>query len=277
MLEWFLLIVGLVGFAFASYWDLKTTEFPDWLPYLMILVAVIIQSLRSVFERNPEYLISSLLTGSVFLGIGLGLYHLKQWGDGDAWLLGVLGFLFPESPWIRTALPFPVVMIFNFFLISFFYLIFYSLALGLVHPEIIKDFTGELKKQKNKLFFFAGFFVFLACIFAGYMSYLGADFKRIVPLFLLAFIFILVMVFVHYGKFVEDNLFKKKIHVKNLKPGDVLMERKWKGLTEEEIKKLKKERKYVWIKEGVRFAPVFLITMVVSLFYGNMLVIFLGF
>ena len=84
------------------------------------------------------------------------MYYARQWGDGDAWLLGALGFLFPgatgftavavgAAPAGLPALPFPAVMLFNFFLVSFLYLIAYSLVLGLRSPRVSGKFFRYLK------------------------------------------------------------------------------------------------------------------------------------
>ena len=83
-----------------------------------------------------------------------------------------------------------------------------------------------------------------------------------------------LLVFIRYGRFVEQNLFKKKINVKDLQLGDVPVDSKWKVMTEKELAKMKKKGGSIWIKEGIRFAPVFIITILVSLFYGNLFSIF---
>jgi len=84
-----------------------------------------------------------------------------------------------------------------------------------------------------------------------------------------------ILIFVHYGRFIEKNLFKRKIKVKDLRVGDVPVGDKWRVLTHKEVKELKKKGGEIWIKEGVRFAPVFIITMLVTLFYGNLMLLFL--
>lgn len=60
---------------------------------------------------------------------------------------------------------------------------------------------------------------------------------------------------------VEKYGFKKRIRVDKLKVGDVLVSfKRWRGITEKEIEAIKKSGKtFVTIKEGVRFAPAFLI------------------
>jgi hypothetical protein len=74
-----------------------------------------------------------------------------------------------------------------------------------------------------------------------------------------------------FAKTVEDFGFKKRIPVSELKVGDVLLESKvWEGLTNEGLNKIKKSgKKFVVIKEGVRFAMAFPLALVFTLFYGD--------
>ena len=65
--------------------------------------------------------------------------------------------------------------------------------------------------------------------------------------------------------------FKKKIPVSKLREGDVLeSSRIWEGITKEQLKKIKDSRKrYVKIKDGVRFAPSFSLALIFTYFQGD--------
>ena len=78
-----------------------------------------------------------------------------------------------------------------------------------------------------------------------------------------------------FARTVENVGFKRRIHISKLKLGDVLLDNKlWEGITEKELKKLKKSRKkFVWIKEGVRFAPTFPIALLFTLYFGDAILI----
>lgn len=277
MFEWILLAIGFVGFSLAGYWDLKTTEFPDWLPYSMIVLALLVRGVYSLLSNDLTMIINSVIFGLVFLGFGLGLYFTKQWGDGDAWLMGTLGFLFPDPAGFAfvSFFPFPVVMFFNFFFIAFTYLLVYSIALGIRSREASKKFFGELRSDMKSI---AAIILIFTGLSLGLFTYLY--FYYTVPVYVLNYLltipllFALLVFFLRYGRFVEKNLFKKKIPVKDLRVGDVLIADKWKGLTEQEIRKLKEKGGEVWIKEGVRFAPVFVITLIVTLFFGSLIGLF---
>ncbi len=281
MMFWLLLVTGIIGFTLAAYWDLKTTEFPDWLPYSMIVSALVIRGIFSWIENDIWILLNSFIFGVLFLAIGLGMYLAKQWGDGDAWLLGAMGFLFPDNRGFQeymksvTGFPFQLNLLFNFFLIAFIYLIIYSVILGIKNPKQSRKFFRKLKRSLKEIGTVVGSFSVI-CLGLAYYFYIAFRIPLKSLYLLLSFPVLLfcILIFMHYGRFIEKNLFRKKVHVNRLKPGDVLVSDKWRGLTEEEVKRLKKRGGYVWIKEGVRFAPVFLITILVTLFYGGLVWLF---
>lgn len=282
MMDWLLLLIGVLGFGFAGYLDLKTTEFPDWVPYLMIVSALLVRGVFAFLAQDAWVLLSSLLVGCAFLAFGLALYFLKQWGDGDAWLLGALGFLFPYQPGISPAnmtlvarvMPYPLVSLFNFFIISFFYLVAYTMVMGIRSPKIVRGFKKELKGDIKGIVSVVVVFS-AACLAAlvGVNSILGVPFQNMsqvamFPVFLLA-----VILFVQYGKYIEDKVFKRKIPAGRLREGDVPIDSKWRTLTKKELARIRKRGGKVWVKEGVRLVPVFLITLLVNVFWGFLLLL----
>lgn len=278
MFEWILLAIGVVGFAAAGYLDLKTTEFPDWLPYSMIVLALVVRTVHSVVIGDFTPVINSVTIGLIFLGFGLALYFGKQWGDGDAWLMGALGFLFPDPSGFAFSsfFPFPVVMFFNFFFIAFFYLLVYSIALGVKSREASRQFFTELRGGLRGL---VSIIIVFTVICVGMLLYF--HYFYLIPFYVLSYIlvlpplFILLVFFLRYGRFVEKNLFKRKIPAEKLREGDVLVSDRWRGITKKEIKKLQEKGGEVWIKEGVRFAPVFVIALLVTIFYGSLITMFI--
>jgi hypothetical protein len=216
--------------------------------------------------------------GCVLLAIGLGLYFAKQWGDGDAWLLGALGFLFSSQLVFgaETVMPFPLTLISNFLFVSLVYLIIYSIFLGVRNREVNRKYVERVKEVKNRLILFIALFFIVSWSFALFFAsntvigYTGVTQMTTLP-FLLTFI----LLFSYYAKGVEENLFKRKIKTSELKEGDVVLDGKWRGLTEKEIVEIRKNNKHVWVKEGVRFAPVFIMTTLISIFYGDLILILL--
>ncbi len=274
MIEWLLLAVGMAGFGIAGYLDLKTTEFPDWIPYAVIGLAVAIRGAFAFQTGSMLLLYNSLAIGTLFLAFGLSLYCLKQWGDGDAWLLGAMGFLFPDPAGFAfsSSLPFPLVLVMNFFIVSLLYLVLYSIAIG-VKGNIFPSFATHLRGQAKMVFFAFIFFSGLSAISIYYLSTF-IPYAANIPYLLLPvpFLATAMLVFVIYGQYIEKNVFRKRIPSKDLRIGDVPVDGKWKVMTKGELARLRKTKKYVWIKEGVRFAPVFLLTLLFTLFYGSVFI-----
>jgi len=266
------IIVGLVGFGWAGWKDLKTTEFPDWIPYSMIVFAVGARAVMYFLEGDLNLLYNSGVVGILFLGFGLFLYYTKQWGDGDAWLLGAMGFLFPEGlGFATTKLPFPVMILVTFFFIAFIYIIVYSVALGVKEKKIntfLKGFRKDLLRVILITIIFSVALVFV--VWSIPTSPVWQLFYLFPPLLFL------LLVFFHYGKFIEGKVFKRRISVKNLREGDVPVGKKWRVITKKEIAALKRKGGTIWIKEGVRFAPVFVMTLIALFLLGD-ITIFLVF
>ncbi|NOX71297.1 MAG: hypothetical protein GXO64_01175 [Candidatus Micrarchaeota archaeon] len=276
--ETIFLSIAIIGFGYSAYLDLRYTEFPDWLPYSIIVAAVISRTAYylSVFglTQTALYSIGVMLgVGLVFLGFGLLLYHLKQWGDGDAWLLGGLGFLFPESsPFAIYAgnIAFPLIIVFNFFIISLIYMIAYSAVLGVRNKDINKEFMKIMKEKRTYILsMIVALFAFFTASNFFLIHYSGI--RPSVPMLILPFFLSAMIIFFNYAKAIEKKAFRKRIDVKELKEGDVVMDGKWVGVTAEDIKKLQKKGGKIWIKEGVRFAPVFILAVIATLLLGNIM------
>jgi prepilin signal peptidase PulO-like enzyme (type II secretory pathway) len=78
-------------------------------------------------------------------------------------------------------------------------------------------------------------------------------------------------------RIVERVGFRKRIRTKDLRVGDMLGQdieqlglksKLIRGLEEDEVRKIRKAVRWVWIREGVRFCPAFLIAIIVSLYFG---------
>lgn len=273
MFEIIFFLVALTGSGLAGIIDLKTTEIPDKIPYIMIILGIIGHSLISgiLWDINP--LILSLVIGSIFLGFGFLMYFAGQWGGGDAKILGAIGFLLPSFELKNILFPFPVSFFFNVFLVGAIYMIIYIFILSLIRKDIWIYLFKYFRKNYKKIIKYNLIFILSAFIFGIYTFYAYAY-----PLFLiLRFGFFIIIgtlgffLFWKFAKTVENVGFKKKIPVSELKEGDVLESSKiWEGITKKELKKIKaSKKKYVKIKDGVRFAPAFPLALLFTYFYGD--------
>lgn len=283
MLDILLILTGLIGFGLAGYYDLKTTEFPDTIPYGMIVVAILAKLASAYLTGSYDLFFTSVANGIFLLAIGLALYYLGQWGDGDAFLLGTLGFLFPIpnatfSP--DFILPLPASLVFNTFAVGSVYTILFSAFIGFTNRKVVRLFVDDV--LANLLKIAAVTVAFFALLMAAPLAlgwYLGLSVPAAFisnSLWSLPFLVFLVLMW-RYARIVDTRMFTKKIAASRLKVGDVVKTLKlWKGVTRDEVKAFKRKGGYVVIREGLRFAPVFFFAFVLTLVYGDVVLFLLG-
>lgn len=285
MFDLLYLIVAFAGSILASLWDLKTTEIPDEIPYLMILIGLSLHAFESLIAWDYSPLLNSLIVGLAFLGFGFLMYFAGQWGGGDAKLLAAIGFLLPnlsENFSSKLILPFPLSYLFNVFMIGAIYMLFYAFVLALIKRRIWKKFFEDVKASSKFLTIGAISLFFLFLFFNWFLSlHFKIKFELLFGLkysFLPMILTLAVFLLWKFAKAVEEVGFKRRIPVSELKVGDVLEESKlWEGITEKELRKIKRSgRKYVVIKEGVRFAPAFPLALAFTLWLGDYLLILLN-
>ena len=279
------LSTAFIGSSIAALWDLKTTEIPDQIPHIMVIIALVVYGVQSYAEFNYWILLTSIISGLLLLGFGFLMYFSSQWGGGDAKLLSAIGFLLPTAPsgFANLFFPFPASFLFNLFLVGAGYMIVYALILALMNKKIIERFASDMKSS-SKIFVFGSatlfvVFTLLSLLVANAFS-IQASTKFLLDnsvLLLGATIFIFIIW--KFAKAVEDVGFRKKIHISKLRVGDVLLESKlWEGITVKELRAVKKSgKRVVWIKEGVRFAPAFPLALIFTLYVGEGIFLFLNF
>jgi Flp pilus assembly protein protease CpaA len=272
------LIVAFAGSIYAAIWDLRTTEIPDEIPHAMIIFALLYYGIQSVIESNPWIFLNSVIAGGAIFILGFIMYYAGQWGGGDAKVLAAIIFLLPVS---NTVLPFPITYLLNVFVVGAGYMIIYSFALAIRNRKIFSAFFVDVRKNKavfaiGSVSLFAAFAIINYSIFtllAYPINYLSIFQNSLIPVVAAIALFSIW----RFAKAVEEVGFKRKIALSKLKVGDVLIENKiWEGITEKQLKRIKKsEKKFVWIKEGVRFAPTFPLALAFTLIYGDFLFLLL--
>jgi len=277
MLEIILIVVAFVGSVLASLFDLKTTEIPDEIPYAMMVVGIIAYVIKSFLVVSYWPFLLSVIVGLSFLGFGFLMYYMGQWGGGDAKVLSAIGFLVPVLPQqLNKTLffPFPLSFFFNVFLVGAIYMIVYAIVLSMINRKIWSVFIKDLRANARMILIFnfslIVFLFLLGSVLTRYFELVHFfnifTFGVIVALLTLSFFLLWKFV-----KTVEDVGFKKKIRISELKVGDVPLDYKiWEGITEKELEKIKKSgKKYIYIKEGVRFAPAFPMALIFTLVFGD--------
>jgi Flp pilus assembly protein protease CpaA len=277
MFELIALILAFAGSSVAAAWDLKTTEIPDYIPYIMIVVGLVIAGAQSYLQWSYWPMVSSLIVGGGLLGLGFLMYYTGQWGGGDAKLLAALGFLLPYSSLQFTPsllFPFPVTYLINIFLVGAIYMILYALVLSLFNRKIIHEFKHDVKAS-SRLFVLGAVALFVAIaavnVYLTYYFELKFSLTYIIENTIVPVGGVVALFFVwKFARAVESVGFKRLIPTSQLKVGDVLKDSKlWEGITEEQMKEIKKTKSRVWIKEGVRFAPAFPLALLFTIYFGD--------
>ena len=282
MLEILLFIVAFIGSTAAGFYDLKTTEIPDEIPYAMIAIGIIGNIVQSYLTWSYWPFVYSMIAGLGFLGFGFIMYYLGQWGGGDAKILSGIGFLLPTYQSTKLILPFSIGFFFNVFLVGAAYMIVYAFALSFINRKIWTAFFTDLKANAKMILIYnsalVASIIIMGVLFARYFEFLPlTTFTIFVVTIGLASAGLYILW--KFVKAVENVGFKKKIPVSKLRVGDVPDYYKiWEGVTEKEIRKIKKSgKKYIWIKEGVRFAPAFPIALIFTLAFGDGILVLMNF
>lgn len=272
MLELLLIAIALIGSFAAGLYDLKTTNVPDKLCIFMIIIGLILHILTGIFTGDFSYFTNSLLFSGLFLGFGLLMYYFGQWGGGDGELLVSIGVLLPNLYLVKTYFPFAISFFINSFFIGAFWSIIFSIYFLYKNKNsgLSKKFLNSFKDPLTFSFTFIPLLI----------SLITLGFNLLISLLLL--LLSVLFVFYRFSKIIEQS-FYKKIPVNKLKVDDMLGEnipelrlykRYIRGLTKEQIKKIKKTRKYVVIREGIRYGIVFPLALLFTLLFRDFFLFF---
>ncbi len=265
MFESVKLAIALLGGAICGAYDLKTSNMLDPVAWAMIATGIGLHTYESYITGNWFILQWTLFVTGMFFIFSLFMYYRGYWGGGDGEMLIAYGSLLPFG--VNYSMSFPLLLFLNIFLVGGVYSLIYSFALVVKDKKSFRKLKKELSKYEKYFFGFAG--AFIGAVVLSMLNILAA------PLLFAIALFFLYPPIVKYSEFVEKHLFKKRIRTGELKEDDVLGEdipelgmkaKLVRGLSKEEVRKIRKVRKYVVIKEGVRFIPVFPIALILSLF-----------
>lgn len=258
----FLLMLGLIWIVFASIQDLRTSEIANWLNYSLIIFALGFRFFFSLFGGDWSFFIQGLIGFGIFLILGNLLYYGKMFAGGDAKLFYALGAILPIYSSFSANFEIYILYFLLFLVSGFVYGFIFSLYFGLRNfKNLKKEFKKQFKQNKRLILLIT----FFACIFlVGGFNFNGFFWFGV-------FLFFIIYFYV-FVKSVDESCMIKKVKPKKLTIGDwlykdvkigkKLIKAKWEGLSKKEIEFLKKNKKEVLIRYGIRFAPVFLIAYV---------------
>ncbi len=263
--------VAIIGSTLAALWDLKTTDIPDIVVAAMVAFALIFGIGEGVITGDYSALSLSIGTGLIFLVIGLIMYFSGQWGGGDGGLLVGVGMLM--SYLNQNYISFPIAYLANVIIVGVIYSILYAFYLISRNRPLLSALKKEFEKmlRSSKMLLMVVVLGALSLLFSSFYPKIAS-----IPIIL-----VVLLVFYRLAKIIDAS-FYRKILSKNLKVGDMIGEdipklklykKLIRGLTEKEVKQIRKMKKTVLIREGIRFGPVFPLALILTVLYGNLLFI----
>jgi len=262
----FLLTIGMIWIIFATIQDLRKREVANWLNFSLIIFGLGFRFFHSLFSENFLFFYEGLIGLGIFFILGNLLYYGKMFAGGDAKLLIALGAILPLSTDFLANIRYFLVFLLIFFVIG----AVYSLIVSSTYA--IKNLK-KFKKQFSSLFYRNKKLVYIPMFLGLILMMLG--FLNMVLFILGVFIFILPY-FYFYAKAVDEACMIKKVPVRELTEGDWLyrdikigknkIKATWDGLKKKEIMLIKRNKKFVWVRKGIPFTPVFFFSFILFIY-----------
>lgn len=270
--------IALSGMSIASYTDIQKREVPNRISFGLIIAMVLLRLLYAVQKNNLNYLWISLAIGAGFFGMGLLFFYTRQWGGADVKLLAALGIgfatIYPEfSPILPVSWPFFITILTNFFFIAVAYSTIYSVMLAMSNKNVFPDFKASLNRQELFIGVLGIITIFILGREIHYMYWLlAAPILWFLTKFLRA-----VDKNCMYKKTNASGLVEFDIPEQDIKIGRkvVASAKDPNGMTPEQLGQIKKYvrlgklKNEFKIKWGIPLIPVFPITLVASLYFGD--------
>lgn len=258
----FLFVLGLIWIIFAVVEDLKTREIANWLNFSLIIFALGFRFFYSLFELGSfQFFYQGLIGLGIFFVLSNLFYYGKMFAGGDSKLMMALGAILPLSTSFLFNVKVFVLFLFLFLIVGAIYGLCISFSLGIIHfSNLKKEFGIQLKKNKEIFYFLLS--LSIVALIVGFFTKVSFYFGLI--LFFIAYLYI-------YIKSVDESCMVRKMKTSKLTVGDWLYKNErvgnkiikatWDGLEEKDIKLLQK-KKFVVVRFGIQFAPVFLISFI---------------
>ncbi len=274
------LFLSLIFLFVASVCDFRWHEVPDWLNYFFFSSGIGIALLSSILGQSFIPIIYSF-SGIVLFGIlGFSMFFSGQWGGGDVKTLIALGALI--GAWFDFS-NVGASFFFNIFPAAALYGIAWFSILVVRHYRRVRTILFKSRSFVNSVIIALVLFLLVVLLL-----FLTDNFLSRIILASFGFGVPLLVILLHVVKVVERVAFIKNISPVNLTEGDwlavpvisggrVIVRSGGTGVTIDEIKMLKrlhsqKKIKYVSVKYGLPFVPVFFLALVLTLFFGNLFI-----
>lgn len=252
--------IGILWTLFASVQDWKTTEVSNWLTFSLIGFGLAYRAFYALNSNAPWFFVSGLIGFGVFFVLAHLFYYARVFGGGDAKLMIGLGVVLPYGSVSEL-----VSVGFGFLVLFLFVSALYGLVFSFI--LICKNFEC-FKKVFLRKFLYWRKWLLISLPFGAVLVFFGWFNPGVVG----GGILIGVLPLVYAGVKALDECMIVEKNPWKLLEGDwlvndvsvrgKLIKKSVHGLSLEDIKVLRKSGKKVLIKEGIVFAPVFLISFV---------------
>lgn len=299
-MEPIIVVIVLFGLIIGSLTDLKKREVPNVVNYSLVVLGVGVNLLLSLIRNDYSYVLYSMIGLGVGYALAVLFFYTGMWGGGDAKALMGIGAL------LGVPLIFSNIMMtfsssfFSFLVNTLIVGGFYGLAWGfflaiikrkLFVKEYKKIFSIDLVKKIRlgiRIFSIASIllvvFVHFVIKNVDYLYY---------ELMGLSFVFIIFLTFYLwvFVKAIEKSCMIYDVPVEKLTEGDwvhknvyvgkkLICGPKDLGISKEQIDELLRLKKLgkikqITIKTGIPFVPSFLIAFILTMIYGNLLILLL--
>jgi len=265
---YFLFALAGVWILFAAIQDLKKEEIANWISYSLLAFALGYRAFYSAAFNDWKFFAFGVLGFGVFYVLANGFYYARIFGGGDARLLMALGAVLPFESLYGMLLN-GVGFLFVMFGVGGVYTLFYSIGIACSNWSAFRAGFGNMMKKYKLLMLISPFIglVFMALLWGlmGKIAFWFFVLFAIMP-FLYAYLMTLeqccMLKLLSPDKLAEGDWLERDVVVRGKK-----IEKSVHGLSMKEIAMLRKAHKKVWIKKGVPFAPSFLITWMVMVFF----------
>lgn len=280
-----LLIIAFIALVIGSYTDIKTREVPDWLNYSLIFIGLGGRLVFSLVKFDFSYIIEGLLGFVIFLVLAYIMFYTGQWGGGDSKMLMGLGALIGLRLEIDSLL---VSFFINALFVGAVYGLIYSLVLAFFNK---KGFLKELKKVfSKKIVLKVRRLLLVIALCLVIVLFFSKDYFVRLLLFVLILVILVGFYIYIFVKAVENSCMFKYVKPVELTEGDwiakdVKVDGKYVsgpkdlGIEKKQIRKLMQfykrgKVKKILIKVGIPFVPSFFFSFLISVFFGNMVLLF---
>lgn len=270
MFDIFLLVLALIWLVVAALQDVRTTEIADWLTLSLLVFALSYRAIYALMFDQASFFTNGLVGVFFFAALAYLLYYGHVFAGGDAKLLVGLGAVFPivdMASLVFSGIGFVVLMLGA----GTIYTILYS-SFVCFFVQKQRTFYSSFRKSLHEYRLLVSLFVLcgvVSCIMLSATSLImGLGFF---------FAFIVFGLLIPYMRTLERISFIKLTLPQHLRLGDWLVSdvRVGKktikatvhGLSAEDIALLRKAKKSVIVRNGVPFAPSFVLAFVLFVLF----------